>query len=86
MSPRGRSGRVRKISPSTGIRSPDRPSRSESLYRLSYPGPQKTNNMEIYTYLIWDGLDLVGIEAGVEHCSVMLVRWKPSCFINILII
>jgi len=23
---------------STGIRSPDRPSRSESLYRLSYPG------------------------------------------------
>ena len=24
----------------TGIRSPDRPTRSESLYRLSYPGPQ----------------------------------------------
>ena len=24
----------------TGIRSPDRPVRSESLYRLSYPGPQ----------------------------------------------
>ena len=24
---------------STGIRSPDRPSRSESLYRLRYPGP-----------------------------------------------
>ena len=23
----------------TGIRSPDRPSRSQSLYRLSYPGP-----------------------------------------------
>jgi len=23
----------------TGIRSPDRPPRSESLYRLSYPGP-----------------------------------------------
>ena len=23
---------------STGIRSPDRPARSESLYRLSYPG------------------------------------------------
>ena len=27
---------------STGIRSPDRPSRSESLYRLSYPGPFQT--------------------------------------------
>jgi hypothetical protein len=24
----------------TGIRSPDHPARSESLYRLSYPGPQ----------------------------------------------
>ena len=37
--PPGRSGRVWKISPPTGIRSPDRPARSESLYRLSYPGP-----------------------------------------------
>ena len=34
----GRSGRVRKISPPTGIRSPDRPARSESLYRLRDPG------------------------------------------------
>ena len=37
--PQGRSGRVRKISPPTGIRSPDRPARSESLYWLNYPGP-----------------------------------------------
>jgi hypothetical protein len=37
--PQGHSGRVRKISPPTGIRSQDRPARSESLYRLSYPGP-----------------------------------------------
>jgi hypothetical protein len=38
--PQGRSGRVRKISPSpTGIRSPDRPALGDSLYRLSYPGP-----------------------------------------------
>jgi hypothetical protein len=36
---KGRSGRVRKISPPTGFRSPDRPARNESLYRLSYPGP-----------------------------------------------
>ena len=34
--PQGRSGQVRKISPPTGIRSPDRPARSQSLYRLSY--------------------------------------------------
>jgi hypothetical protein len=35
----GRSGRVREISPPTGIRSPERPTRSESLYRLSYLVP-----------------------------------------------
>ena len=29
---------VENLAP-TGIRSPDRPARSESLYRLSYPGP-----------------------------------------------
>ena len=31
----GRSGRMRKISPPTGMRSPNRPSRSKSLCRLS---------------------------------------------------
>ena len=36
--PQGRSGRVRKISHPTGIRSQHRPVRSESLYRLSYRG------------------------------------------------
>jgi hypothetical protein len=43
--PQGQSERVRKISPPAGIRSPDRPACSESLYRLSYPAtphlPQK---------------------------------------------
>jgi hypothetical protein len=38
--PQSRSGRVRKISPPTGIRSPDHPARSELLHRLRYPGPQ----------------------------------------------
>ena len=33
----GSSGQVRKISPPTGIRYPDCPARSQSLYRLSYP-------------------------------------------------
>jgi hypothetical protein len=36
--PQGRAGQVRKISPPTGIRSPDCPARSQSLYRLRYPG------------------------------------------------
>ena len=30
---------------STGIRSSDRPARSQSLYRLSYPGPQLSQNI-----------------------------------------
>ena len=34
--PQDRSGRVRKISPSTGIRSPDRPAHGESLHRLRW--------------------------------------------------
>jgi len=37
--PQGLSGQVRKISSPTGIRSPDRPARSQSLYRLLYPAP-----------------------------------------------
>ena len=37
--PQNRCGRVRKISSLRGIRSPNRPARSEALYRLRYPGP-----------------------------------------------
>jgi hypothetical protein len=37
--PQGRSGRVRKISPATGIRALYRQACAESLYRLRYPGP-----------------------------------------------
>jgi hypothetical protein len=38
--PQGRSGHVQKISPPTGIRSPYRPTHSQSLYRLRYPAHQ----------------------------------------------
>jgi hypothetical protein len=34
--------RAENLAP-TGIRSPDRPARSESLYRLSYHGPQSNS-------------------------------------------
>ena len=43
--PQGRSGQVRKFSPPTGIRSPDRPARSESLYLLSYTTHSQTNRI-----------------------------------------
>jgi hypothetical protein len=36
----GRRGREGEISTSPGLRSPDRPARSCSLYRLRYPGAQ----------------------------------------------
>ena len=48
--PQDRSGRVRKISPPTGIRSPDRPSCSKSLYWLSYRGPQLCDVHVAYTF------------------------------------
>jgi hypothetical protein len=38
--PQGQSERVWKISPLAGIRYTDHPASSESLYRLSYPGPR----------------------------------------------
>jgi len=50
--PQGRSGQVRKISPSTGIRSPDRPARSQSLYRLSYPAQVGIIAQYKYTYIV----------------------------------
>ena len=37
----GRTGKLWKISSPTRIRSPQRPGRSESLYRPSYPGPRR---------------------------------------------
>jgi hypothetical protein len=39
-----------KSPPSTGIRFPDRPARSESLYRLSYTGPYRDVYIYIYIY------------------------------------
>ena len=34
----------------TGIRSPDRPARSESLYRLSYPRPLLSYSLKIINW------------------------------------
>jgi len=49
--PQGRTGQVWKIlpPPPTGIRSPDRPDRSESLYRLSSPGLTNSNTVSDFT-------------------------------------
>jgi hypothetical protein len=47
---RGLGGRVRKISPPTGIRSPDRPARSRSLYQLSYPAHSLQMDRELFIF------------------------------------
>jgi hypothetical protein len=36
----------------TGIRSPDRPARSESLYRLSYPGPREADYLRMHVAVV----------------------------------
>jgi hypothetical protein len=43
---------VENLAP-TGIQSPDRPARSESLYRLSYPGPEYGINFILFLGLVW---------------------------------
>ena len=42
--------RCGKSSPPTGMRSPNPPARSQSLYLLSYPGPRTTVCLCIYLY------------------------------------
>jgi hypothetical protein len=46
----------------TGIRSPDRPASSESLYRLSYRGPRKFQNQTN----IWESVRIFGSRLNVE--------------------
>ena len=62
--PQGWSGRVWKISPPTEIRSPNRPARSKSLYRLSYPGPS---------------LKTVDITKFVRYMQIAHIKKIPYC-------
>ena len=57
--PQDRSGQVRKISLPTGIRSPDHPARSQSLYRLSYRAHAERNKHiknHAETIEMWNGV------------------------------
>ena len=69
--PQGLSGRVRKTSSRTGIRSPDRPVCSKSLYRLRYPGPpsSRVRTQEIQKKCFpssWWGVVQLGLELSVR--------------------
>jgi hypothetical protein len=52
--PQGRSGQVWKISAPTGARFPERPALSESLYRLSYPGPLDNSSIKMNMECWWN--------------------------------
>jgi hypothetical protein len=75
--PQGRSGRARKIWHPTGIRSPDCPARSESLYPLRYPGPRlhliRNYNLRANATKIiisaCDGVNRVGNEVVVKYTT-----------------
>jgi hypothetical protein len=69
----GRSGQVRKISPPppNGIRSPDRPYHSESVYQLSYRGPHP-----IGIYICRTSVNILkrNLQGVAIYCCIQLFR------------
>jgi hypothetical protein len=65
--PQDRSGQMQKISPPTGIQSPDCPARSQSLYWLSYPAHKVTTNRQ-----------LKSINYNFTHCFVRVWSFISS--------
>jgi hypothetical protein len=70
--PQDRSGQVRKISPPTEIRSPDRPARSRSLYWLSYPA---------YKYIVIGQVIL--LENKVRLDTINIDNQSISCYSDV---
>ena len=85
--PQGRSGRVRKISPPpTGIQSPDRPARSQSLYRLSYRGRTviDKNSVTALLCVVWNWPELKQRTEKHEFCKSTARRggFSPPCLMD----
>ena len=76
--PRGPSGRVRKISPPTGIWSPDRKTRSESVYRLWNKGNAVFINVWNYTP---KPNDTASQQIRSEYCAICSFTIMPSVFL-----
>jgi hypothetical protein len=79
--PQNRSGHgveERNFQPPAGIehRSSDRPARSQSLYRLSYPGPHWKCNSYIRNGIIT--LDARRISSYVRRCIQKFPDWPPG--------
>ena len=73
--PQGRFGRAENLVP-TGIRSPDRPARSQSLYRLSYPA----HNVEVKTYEFHDLILERFLLTGTKHGALWWERPRLECW------
>ena len=57
----GQAWMVAEILASTGIRSPDRPARSKSLYRLRYPGPLVLLSERDFNILGFKSIQILGV-------------------------
>jgi hypothetical protein len=69
-------GQLQKIFTSTGIQSPDRTACSESLYRLSYPGPLKKKERRTkrtIQALVTSCAKFDQVKTRVFRCSMSLV-------------
>jgi len=94
--PQGRPGRARKISPPTGIRSPDHPALSKSQCRLKYPGPQanliqcknvKFVNTQYRVSVYWDrDLDTVQfcLQLYPVNCEQDTSYWQNVTFVLLI--
>ena len=77
--PQGRPGE--KFSPPTGIRFPDRPARSESLYRLSYRGLKYMNSFYDRTTIIFPCVQFRGFFMIYFHSYLKLRKKLVKCYI-----
>ena len=94
----GRSGQVRKMSPQPGFDSPDRPARSQSLYRTELPGPHlREHSSYIFSffsnyyrsawyYQIFFYLPTDAQENCYKNNIKIYIKTAPTCFGVIAII
>jgi hypothetical protein len=63
---------------STGIRSPDPPARSQSLYRLTYPAPKNTYNILNKLYFHYGFCYTVFVFLSLNHTEIILTPFYAS--------
>ena len=76
--PQGRSGQGAENLALTEIRSPDRPARNESLYRLSYPGPRERTPVYIELASGWAPEPVSAFRRREESYAPTRIRTQVS--------